>query len=164
MGFSELTERYTKLEGIGVDCPAGSIGDETVWCPVEATLVKVKVTLPSTLDGPITRETSMYPSRETPRVFTMDENARRSDMAVKSRKRAVEVGDRVYFDNDKNDTGTVKEIRWGVPRDGGENFHPHWIALVQWDKNAYTGKEPGELMEVQAALTHPSDKRKGEAE
>ena len=77
-------------------------------------------------------------------------------MATKTRKRAVEVGDRVYFDNDEADTGTVVAVRFGVPAEGGENYHPHWIAQVQWDKNAYTGKEPGELMEVQATLTRPA--------
>ena len=76
-------------------------------------------------------------------------------MTTKTRKHAVEVGDRVYFDNDESDTGTVKAVRFGVPTENGESYHPHWIALVQWDKNAYTGKEPGELMEVQAALTRP---------
>ena len=76
-------------------------------------------------------------------------------MRTATRKHAIEVGDRVYFDADKNDTGTVKAIRFGVPREGGENYRPHWIALVQWDKNAQTGDAPGELIEVIAAVTHP---------
>ena len=64
-----------------------------------------------------------------------------------ARQHAIEVGDRVYFENDKNDTGTVVEVWYGQPRDYPGGYHDRWRALVQWDRNSRTGEEPGELSE-----------------
>lgn len=74
---------------------------------------------------------------------------------TKTRGHAIEVGDRVYFENSPDDTGTVMDVWYGQPRDFPGGYRDHWRVQVQWDKNAHTGEAPGELSECAAMSTRP---------